>query len=208
MAWSGANMRCPACNKYMPDRCVCKKEAMNHPTPSAHVAASIPTWQERAAAYKTKWHRLPPPAEDFMREEIAELRSTLAAAGAPAEPPKPAARPDLAKLTCWSYNPKRGLFRHPEGNMFMIEDVEVLFAHSSATGAGDTEDAARLEFLMEREAWIAWSKDGESCRLFHRSDDGEPMPMLGWGARHWSHDPREAIDAAMQEGASMPAADK
>jgi hypothetical protein len=38
------------------------------------------------------------------------------------------ARPDLSKLTCWSYNPKRGLFRHPEGDMFMIEEVEALFA--------------------------------------------------------------------------------
>lgn len=69
--------------------------------------------------------------------------------------------------------------------------------------AADKRDAERLEFMMEHEAWIAWSKDGESCRLFHRSEDGEPMPMLGWGARHWSHDPREAIDAAIaqrQEG--------
>lgn len=64
----------------------------------------------------------------------------------------------------------------------------------------DAKDAERLQFLIEREAWIAWSKDGESCRLFHRSDDdGEPMPMLGWGARHWSNTPREAIDAAIAQ---------
>jgi hypothetical protein len=63
-------------------------------------------------------------------------------------------------------------------------------------------DARRLEFMMERGAWIAWSKDGESCRLFHRVDDGgetTSMPMVGWGARHWKQDPREAIDAAMAD---------
>lgn len=65
---------------------------------------------------------------------------------------------------------------------------------ASKEPSGDTE---RLDFVMRHEAWIAWSKDGESCRLFHRDEDGEPMPMLGWGARHWSHNPREAIDAAI-----------
>jgi len=36
---------------------------------------AVKPWQMRAAEYKTKWHRLPPPAEDFMREEIADWRS-------------------------------------------------------------------------------------------------------------------------------------
>jgi len=91
----------------------------------------------------------------------------------------------------------------PYVNIVWANQDEPVGAQQAHAGADD-QDANRLEFMMEREAWIAWGKDGESCRLFHRNeDDGEPMPMLGWGARHWSHDPREAIDAAIraaQEG--------
>lgn len=59
----------------------------------------------------------------------------------------------------------------------------------------DALDAARLEFLITHEAWIAWSFDGESCRVFHHDDDGESCPMMGWVPEAWFHDPRVAIDA-------------
>jgi len=49
---------------------------------------------------------------------------------------------------------------------------------------------------MQREAWIAWSKDGESCRVFHRDEDGDTGPIMGWVPEAWHHDPREAIDRA------------
>jgi Lar family restriction alleviation protein len=65
---------------------------------------------------------------------------------------------------------------------------------SHASNAG--EDTERLNFMVQHEAWVAFGKDGESCRVFSRNEDGDAMPMLGWGARHWRHDPREAIDAA------------
>lgn len=63
----------------------------------------------------------------------------------------------------------------------------------------DAMDAARLDFMVQHEAWVAFGKDGESCRVFSRNEDGAAVPMLGWGARHWRHDPREAIDAAMSQ---------
>lgn len=61
----------------------------------------------------------------------------------------------------------------------------------------EAKDAARLDFMAEHEAWIGWSKDGESCRVFHRDEDGDVLPMLGWGARHWRNSAREAIDAVI-----------
>jgi hypothetical protein len=66
-----------------------------------------------------------------------------------------------------------------------------------ATSAADAMDAERLDFLIQHEAWVAFGKDGESCRVFIRNDAGDAMPILGWGARHWRHNPREAIDSAM-----------
>ena len=80
-----------------------------------------------------------------------------------------------------------------------LDAVKQIAAALAARQAPDVaRDTARLEFMMMRSAWIAWSKDGESCRLFHCKDD-ESVPMLGWGARHWSHDPREAIDAVIAQ---------
>jgi hypothetical protein len=55
-----------------------------------------------------------------------------------AAPAGAVARPDLSRLACWSYNPKRGLFRHPEGNMFMIEEVEALLSQAPQT-TGETK---------------------------------------------------------------------
>lgn len=73
--------------------------------------------------------------------------------------------------------------------------ADVRAAPSAASS--DARDTKRLDFMVRHEAWIAWGKDGESCRVFHRNEEGDAVPMLGWGARHWRHDPREAIDAAL-----------
>lgn len=57
-------------------------------------------------------------------------------------------------------------------------------------------DGERLDWMSERGAWIAWSKDYECCRVFVPTDDGGE-PALGWGAGKSRHTAREAIDAAM-----------
>lgn len=57
------------------------------------------------------------------------------------------------------------------------------------------EDAARLEWMASREAWIAWSRDGELCRVFHRDEDGDAVPIMGWNSP-WHESARAAIDAA------------
>ncbi len=60
------------------------------------------------------------------------------------------------------------------------------------------QDAARLDFMSSREAWIAWSKDGESCRVFIQSENDGPEPIMGWGAFDaWYDTARKAIDAAL-----------
>lgn len=158
-------------------------------TPGADAATSIKTWQERLTGVVTAGMMMQMQATHrAMSAEIADLRAVLAA-GAPAEPLK-------LVLALPDYETRRIVVASDEvidGERLVCVAIK---GPDAATGAGS--DTERLEFLMESEAWIALSKDGESCRLFHRSDDGEHMPMLGWGARHWSHDPRKAIDAAMQ----------
>lgn len=71
-----------------------------------------------------------------------------------------------------------------------------ILAASAAPAA--QEDAKRLDFMIQQEAWVAWSKDGESCRVFHRDDDGACTPIMGWNnTAAWHHDARPAIDAAI-----------
>lgn len=93
--------------------------------------------------------------------------------------------------------------------LFTAKQVQAILddrlATNSAQASADTE---RLEFMMERGAWIAWSKDGESCRVFHRKEDGDIEPILGWGLGHWRTDPRAAIDDAMQSTAPASPATK
>jgi hypothetical protein len=74
---------------------------------------------------------------------------------------------------------------------------------SHAANAG--EDAARLDFMAERGAWIAWTKDGESCRVFVRNEDGDTGPLMGWIPEAWAHSAREAIDKARAAIASSAA---
>lgn len=57
------------------------------------------------------------------------------------------------------------------------------------------QDAARLDWMASREAWIAWSKDGEICRVFHRDEEGDAVPIMGWSSP-WFDTARAAIDAA------------
>jgi len=66
---------------------------------------------------------------------------------------------------------------------------------SRASQPGSGEDAARLDFLASHEAWVAWSKDGEVCRIFHRNEEGDIAPIMGWKCP-WFDNARAAIDAA------------
>lgn len=84
-------------------------------------------------------------------------------------------------------------------NRLIAHIDQTIAAH---TRASDGEDSERLDFLATNEAWIAWTKDGESCRVFHRNEDGDCEPIMGWVPEAWAHSPREAIDAAMQQAAS------
>jgi hypothetical protein len=80
----------------------------------------------------------------------------------------------------------------PRGGHWMNEVSEIIQRAA--------KDAGRLDWMAERGAWIAWSKDYECCRVFMQTDDG-PAPVLGWGSGKASHTAREAIDACMhQEG--------
>jgi hypothetical protein len=59
-----------------------------------------------------------------------------------------------------------------------------------------TEDSAMLDWLVQHEAWIAWGQDGETCRVFHRDDDGDALPFMGWKCPRFDN-ARDAIRAAM-----------
>lgn len=71
-------------------------------------------------------------------------------------------------------------------------------------------DVERLEFLITHGAWVAWSKDHELCRVFHRDDDGDIEPFLSWreSARAAAYTARDAIDAAMAALSAQPGAQK
>lgn len=75
--------------------------------------------------------------------------------------------------------------------------------------AGEGEaltDAARLDFMSSHEAWIVWGKDGEVCRVFHRNDNGDSEPIMGWKCP-WFDTAREAIDAAILRAATAQSND-
>jgi hypothetical protein len=84
----------------------------------------------------------------------------------------------------------------------MVRALRMLFA--APAQAGDALDAARLDFMAQHEAWIAWTKDGESCRVFVRDEDGDTGPLMGWVPEAWGHNAREAIDAAMSASQDKP----
>lgn len=59
-------------------------------------------------------------------------------------------------------------------------------------------DTDRLEFMIEYQCWIVWSRDRECCRVFQNTDDGDTEPVTGWGpGLNWLT-AREAIDAAIR----------
>lgn len=65
---------------------------------------------------------------------------------------------------------------------------------------GDYTDTQRLDFLITYEAWVAWNREGDACRVFAESgaDGGGKAPMVGWGPDKWSPTGRQAIDAAIK----------
>jgi len=75
-------------------------------------------------------------------------------------------------------------------------------AFRQPTSAADSEDAARLEWMCQRGARIAWSMDGESCNVWLPCERGgeEERPAEGWPQIHYAHW-RPAIDAARNKEA-------
>lgn len=59
-----------------------------------------------------------------------------------------------------------------------------------------TADSDRLNWLIERSAWVGWTREGEHCRVWlHGEDDEDSVPVCGWPV--FFENPRKAIDAAM-----------
>ncbi|CAB3624479.1 hypothetical protein [Achromobacter pestifer] len=83
----------------------------------------------------------------------------------------------------------------------LLQEIGRLRAVASAPAAGDALDSERLEFLVTHGAWITWSKDRELCRVFHRDEDGNIEPFMGWGesAQAAAYTARDAIDAAIAQ---------
>jgi hypothetical protein len=71
-------------------------------------------------------------------------------------------------------------------------DMLTLIAYASEL----EQDAARVDWMSSHEAWIAWGHDGESCRVFHRDEEGDTKPFLGWKSP-WFDNARAALDAAV-----------
>ena len=53
--WSGADMRCPKCNKYLPDRCTCNGPSIEERRMTDHQTSPVGEDAERAAF--EAWHR-------------------------------------------------------------------------------------------------------------------------------------------------------
>lgn len=85
-----------------------------------------------------------------------------------------------------------------------------LYDRAAPQASEAVRDAERLEFLITHGAWVAWSKDHELCRVFHRDEDGDIEPFLGWreSARAAAYTARDAIDAAMAALSAQPGAQK
>lgn len=66
----------------------------------------------------------------------------------------------------------------------------------------------RLMFLIEREAYVSHSRDGEVCNVWFsddpKCDNNGPVPVEGYPQRCY-HDPLEAIDNAIAATAPRPA---
>ncbi len=80
--------------------------------------------------------------------------------------------------------------------MGMLNEQDRAIAERDVLIAEMAADKQRLDFMAEHEAWIAWSRDGETCRVFHRFESGDTEPMIGWN-KPFSSSARAAIDAAI-----------
>ena len=86
----------------------------------------------------------------------------------------------------------------------------LVYADAAPQASEAVRDAERLEFLITHGAWVAWSKDHELCRVFHRDEDGDIEPFMGWhrSALAASLTARDAIDKAMAALSAQPGAQK
>ncbi|QGZ42682.1 hypothetical protein IP92_04903 [Pseudoduganella flava] len=187
------------------------------PVKDSATAGTIKTWRERARAcsplnhpdeldFRVKFH--------FAEKETADLRKALAAASqAQAEPVAWRYQRDTNKEPGvgdgeWQFmaHNRRALELQGKSPKFApykpndsYHNWEPLFTSPAPSAASsDARDAARLDFMSQHEAWIAWCRDGEACRVFVFDEVGNTRPFLGWGAKGaWQLTAREAIDAAM-----------
>lgn len=75
-----------------------------------------------------------------------------------------------------------------------------------AQAGADARDAARLDFMIERQCWIQWThRDGSilQCQVYDQDED-EEYHILSGDERYFNT-PREAIDAAMKRSGEQKA---
>jgi hypothetical protein len=107
----------------------------------------------------------------------------------------------------FQFNLSNGYVGVPEDTFKEMIDIITEYATREASAptacAADDQpadkdaDTKRLDFMIEKEAWIAWGRDSEKCRLFHYDEDtGTNLPVMGWTPDAWASTPRQAIDAA------------
>ena len=73
-------------------------------------------------------------------------------------------------------------------------DLRIAIEEMEKTKTETTTDTKRLDWLCSKGAWIAWDRDGETCRVFEHNEDGI-RPITGWDISFDTA--RDAIDAAM-----------
>lgn len=189
-------------------------------TQPASAPADEPATTDQAREYLVAWHRknlkTAPYFSNYIKTELAGdfafhlarwLARQAVAVGAPQGQAEPVAwavqskKGGIHKLAITRESAERKAARWqmewPDNGCKVRPLVYGDAAPTQPTQAVE-RDAARLDFVSQHQAWIAWTLDSDRCRLFHRTEDGDAEPMMGWsnpGA--WCDTAREAIDAAI-----------
>lgn len=84
-----------------------------------------------------------------------------------------------------------------KANKVDYSDLVSLYDHSPVTAnkAEVPDDAIRLDWMAQKQAFIGWGSDGEKCAVYSRGDEANELNRLN---QHKSfREPRDAIDHAM-----------
>jgi hypothetical protein len=79
--------------------------------------------------------------------------------------------------------------------VFLKPELQAFADHYRKEGAEEAnKDSERLAWLIEHGARVAWTREGEHCRVF-KNDGEDDYPVCGWPT--FFETGIEAIDAAM-----------